>query len=170
MIDTVGLLLQLDVECRLSTHVCVDDIVQHWKHLRRQKVYFPDLELLPDEQIKVEFSTSKLLYGHNLYEICAKDLPKVLITLTAYLKKAYISTCPAILLYAHVYRIDYAKICYMSFSSHLLLPYLQEIHHGGHYKQAFTFYADDGHMAASALKRRKAAFYNKTAERIKCGQ
>ena len=164
MINTVGLLLQLDVECQLSTHVCVEDIVQHWKYLRRQKVYFPDLELLPDEQIKVEFCPAKLLYGHNLYEVCVNDLPNVLKTLTAYLKKAFISTCPAALLYAHVYRIDYAKVCYMPFSSHLLLPYLQEIHKGGHYKQAFTFYADDGHMAASALKRRKAAFYNKTSE------
>ena len=112
MIDTVGLLLELDEECRLSTHVFVDDIVQNWKYLRNQKAYFPYIELLPDEKIKVEFCPAKLLYGQNLYEIHAEDMASVLVNLAAYLNKAFVYTCPAILFYAHVYRIDYAKVCY----------------------------------------------------------
>lgn len=164
MINTVGLLLQPYTEFKLSPKVCVDDIVQHWRYLRGHGPYFPYLELLPDEKLKVEFCPARVLYPNNLYETSPNDLLNVLTDLTAYLKKAFIRTCPAILLYAHVYRIDYAKVCYIPFDSHILLPYLQEIHQGGHYKQAFTFYAEDGHMAASALKRRKVAFYNKSAE------
>ncbi len=164
MINTVGLLLRPYTEFELSPKVCVDDIVQHWRYLRGNGPYFPYLELLPDEKLKVEFCPARVLYPNNLYETSPNDLFKVMTDLTAYLKKSFIRTCPAILLYAHVYRIDYAKVCYLPFDGHILLPYLQEIHQGGYYKQAFTFYADDGHMAASALKRRKVAFYNKSAE------
>ena len=164
MINTVGLLLQPYTEFELSPKACVEDIVDNWKYLRSHEAYFPYLELLPDETLKVEFCPARILHSNNLYEIRPKDIPKILVNLTAYLKKASVYTCPAILLYAHVYRIDYAKVCYIPFDSHILLPYLQEIHQGGHYKQAFTFYADDGHMAASSLKLRKVAFYNKSAE------
>ena len=164
MINTVGLLLRPYTEFELSPKVCVDDIVQHWRYLRGNGPYFPYLELLPDEKLKVEFCPARVLYSNNLYETSPNDLFKVMTDLTAYLKKAFIRTCPAILLYAHVYRIDYAKVCYLPFDGHILLPYLQEIHQGGHYKQAFTFYAEDGHMAASALKLRKVSIYNKTAE------
>lgn len=164
MIDTVGLLLELDEECRLSTHVFVDDIVQNWKYLRNQKAYFPYIELLPDGKLKIEFCPARLLHANNLYEICADDMPKVLANLAAYLNKAHVLTCPAILFYAHVYRIDYAKVCYIPFDSQVLLPYLQDIHQGGRYKEAFTFYPNDGHMTASTLKLRKTGFYNKSSE------
>ena len=164
MINTVGLLLELGTEYEMSGHLFVHEIEQHWKYLRRQDVYFPYLERLPDEKIKVEFCPAKLLYGQNLYEIHADDMVNVLSNLAAYLNKAFVYTCPAILFYAHVYRIDYAKVCYIPFDSQILLPYLQDIHQGGHYKEALTFYLADGHMAASALKLRKVSIYNKTAE------
>ena len=164
MINTVGLLLQPYTEFELSTKACVDDIVGNWKYLRKQKAYFPELELLPDERLKVEFCPSKILYGQNLYEVSPSDMVQILVILNTLLQKGHVNTCPAILFYAHVYRIDYAKVCYMLFSSQTLWSCLQDIHKGGHYKQAFTFYIDDGHMSASSLKRRKVAFYNKSAE------
>ncbi len=166
MINTAGLLLQPSLEFQLSSQAPIDDIIQNWKCLRNQKAYFPQLELLPDGHLKIEFCPAKLLYGQNLYEIAPNNIPLILICLNTLLNKAHVLTCPAILFYAHVYRIDYAKVCYIPFSSHVLLPYLQDIHSGGHYKQAFTFYMEDGHMATSALKRRKASFYNKTAEML----
>ena len=118
MINTVGLLLQLDEEFKLSTHICVEDIVQHWKYLRSHGAYFPYLELLPDERLKAEFCPARVLYPNNLYETSPNDLLNVMTDLTAYLKRAFIHTCPAILLYAHAYRIDYAKVCYIPFDSH----------------------------------------------------
>ncbi len=164
MINTVGLLLQPYAEFELSSKACVDDMVANWKYLRRQKDYFPDVELLPDERLKIEFCPAKVLYGNNLYEIAPSDIPQVLLRLNTLLNKAHVLTCPAILLYAHTYRMDYAKEGYVPFSSPTMCSCLQEQHRGGHYRQAFTFYIDDGHMAAGSLKRRKVCFYNKTAE------
>ena len=164
MINTVGLLLQPHAEFELSSKACVDDIEANWKYLRKQKDYFPALELLPDERLKIEFRPSKVWCGQNLYEIVPSDIPQVLLRLNTLLNKAHVLTCPAILFYAHVYRIDYAKVCYLPFSSQTMWSCLQEQHRGGHYRQAFTFYTDDGHMAAGSLKRRKVCFYNKTAE------
>ena len=164
MINTIGLLLNYGKDFHFRPGICVDNIVRNLRHLRKQKSYFPDIKLLSDNKLKIEFCPAKLLYGNNLYEISSDNIPDVLCRLNDMLHNAHIITCPTILLYAHVYRIDYAKVCYLPFDGHILLPYLQEIHQGGHYKQAFTFYSDDGHMAASALKRRKVAFYNKSAE------
>lgn len=166
MINTVGLLLQPYAEFELNSKVCVGDIETNWKYLRRQKEYFPDVKLLSDGRLKVEFSPSKVCYGQNLYEIAPSDIPQVLLRLNTLLNKSHVLTCPAILLYAHVYRIDYAKVCYLPFSSQTLCSCLQEQHRGGHYKQTFTLYTDDDHMSASSLKRRQVCFYNKTAETL----
>ena len=92
------------------------------------------------------------------------EIPQVLVYLNALLQKAHINTCPAILFYAHEYRLDVAKACYVPYSSLTLLSCLQDQYRGGHYKQALTFYPGAGHMVASALKLRKVAFYNKSAE------
>lgn len=164
MINTVGLLLKLGEEFKLSTQVCVDDIVGNWKYLRSQKSYFPYLELLPNSKLKIEFSPSKVLYGQNLYEISPTDMVQILTILNTLLQKGHVNTSPNLLFHAHVYRIDYAKVCYVPFSSQTLWSCLQDIHKGGHYKQACTFYVDDGHMASSSLKLRKMCFYNKSAE------
>ena len=164
MINTAGLLLQPHTEFELSNQANIDDIVQNWRYLRKQPDYFPQMELLSDGKLKIEFSPSKVWCGQNLYEIAPSDMPQVLVRLNTLLSKAHVLTCPAILLYAHTYRMDYAKVCYVPFSSQTLWSCLQEQHRGGHYKQAFTFYAEDGHMAAGSLKRRKVCFYNKTAE------
>ena len=164
MIDRVGLLLNSYTEFELSSKVNVDDIVENWKFLRNQKDYFPDIEMFPDGKIKITFCPSKILYGQNLYEITPNDIIQVLVYLNILLQKAHINTCPLILFYAHVCHIDYAKICYVPFSSQTLWYCLQDIHKGGHYKQAFTFYPEDGHMATGSLKLRKVCFYNKSAE------
>lgn len=164
MINTVGLLLQPHTEFELSPKVCVNDIIQHWMYLRGHGPYFPYLELLPDEKLKVEFCPSKVLYGQNLYEVSPSDIVQVLVILNTLLQKGHVHTCPTILFYAHTYRFDCAKGGYVPFSHSTLQSGLQDIHRGGQYKQAFTFYADDGYMSASALKRRKVCFYNKSAE------
>ena len=164
MINTVGLLLNRSKEFHFNPSICIDDIVKNVKFLRKQNAYFPYIEWLPDDKLRIEFCPAKLLYGNNLYEITSDDMPDVLCNLSDLLYNAHIITCPAHLYQAHVYRIDYAKLCYLLFSSSVLLPYLQDIRKGGHYKQALTFYADDGHMVAGSLKSRKVAFYNKTAE------
>ncbi len=164
MINTVGLLLVPDIEYQLSTGITIDDCGQTWRFLRKQETYFPYLDLLPDGKLKIEFCPAKVLFGHNLYEIAPCDMSQILLRLNILLRKAHVLTCPAILLYAHVYRIDYAKVCYVPFDSQVLLPYLQDIHQGGRYKEAFTFYPHDGHMTASTLKLRKTGFYNKSSE------
>ena len=164
MINTVGLLLCPGTEFELSSKASVGDIIGNWKYLRKQKKYFPAIELLPDEKLKIEFCPAKVKYEQNLYEIAPNDILQILVLLNTLLEKAHVNTCPAILFYAHVYRIDYSKVCYMPFSSQTLWSCLQDIHKGGHYKQAFTFYIDGGHMSASALKLRKVAFYNKSSE------
>ena len=142
----------------------INDINKNWKDLRKQEAYFPYIELLPDNKLKIEFCPAKIIYSNNLYEIIPNDILHVLVSLNILLNKAQIFTCPAILFYAHVYRIDYAKVCYIPFSSQTLWSCLQNMHRYGHYKQAFTFYMDNGHMAASSLKCRKVCFYNKSAE------
>lgn len=164
MINTVGLLLELGNNFRFSSDVCIDDMVRNWRYLYRQQDYFPYIELLPDKKLKVKFCPAKILYGNNLYEITSDDILDVLIALKDILLSAQIVTCPIGLLQAHTYHIDYAKECYIPFSSYILAPALQDIHRGGYYKQAFTFYPDEGHISASSLKLRKVAFYNKTAE------
>ena len=164
MIDRVGLLLEPGKDFKFSPNISTDDIIRDWKHLYKQPNYFPYIELLPDKKLQVKFCPAKVLYGNNLYEITSGDVITVLVYLIKYLRKAHIITCPVNLFYAHVFLIDYAKECYIPYDSQTLSSCLQDIHKGGHYKQAFTFYQDDGHMAASSLKLRKVAFYNKTAE------
>ncbi|MBR3631584.1 MAG: hypothetical protein IKN49_00725 [Elusimicrobiaceae bacterium] len=163
MINTVGILLEPNTEYQSKIPDSLS-VVQNLKYLRQQQDYFPYTEVLSDDKLKIEFCPAKLLYGNNLFEITPDDILCVLVRLKDALWKAQIITCPAILLYAHTYRLDYAKECYVPYSSQTLYPYLQDIHRGGHYKQAFTFYPDEGHMSASSLKLRKIAFYNKTAE------
>ena len=164
MINTIGLLLNPHTDFELNPAICVEDIIREWNFLRKQEEYFPCLKLLPDKKLKIEFSPAKLLYGHNLYEITFTNIQQVLSKLSLLLRQAHIHTCPEILLCALVYHIDFAKVCYILFGSYMLLPYLQEMHQGGHYKQAVTFYHNDGHMIASSLKHRKICFYNKSAE------
>ena len=164
MIDRVGLLLEPGKDFKFSPNISTDDIIRDWKYLYKQPNYFPYIELLHDKKLQVKFCPAKVLYGNNLYEITSDDVIPVLVHLIKYLRKAHIITCPVSLFYAHVFLIDYAKLCYVPYSSQILGSYLQDIHTGGHYKQAFTFYQDDGHMSASSLKLRKVAFYNKTAE------
>ena len=155
MINTVGLLLCPGTEFELSSKASVDDIVDNWKYLRKQKKYFPAIELLPDKKLKIEFCPAKVKYEQNLYEIAPGDILQILVLLNTLLGKAHVNTCPAILFYAHVYRIDYSKVCYMPFSSQTLWSCLQDIHKGGHYKQAFSWRESIGSILGQQYDKRR---------------
>ena len=75
MINTIGLLLESSTEYQLNTSICDMQTIQNaWKYLRKNSTYFPNINLLPDGNLKIEFCPSKILYGNNLYEITSKNI------------------------------------------------------------------------------------------------
>jgi len=166
MINTTGLLLDPYKEeytrpKNISTQEWLDNIGYQ---NRNMKGYHPHVEVKSDGTVKIVCCPAKLLYGNNLYEVGKKDLPLFLTKLTAMLKKYKIYTCPAMLVYSHVFRVDYAKVVHINRTGEEVFKCLNDSVSKGQQKRKVTFYPEGGEMVADSLKYRKFCFYNKTKE------
>lgn len=167
MINTVGLLLNKQ-DYIVPKGITPEEWINNIRSVRNSKGYWPNIEVCPDKTtIKVECSPAKLLYANNIEEVARKDLPKFLVTLQRKLNAMLIITCPAVLAYAHEYRLDVAKLVYIDRTSEEVSECLSQRIPTGQNKKAITLYTEQGVMIADCLKNRKFAFYNKSAEALK---
>lgn len=118
-LDTVNMALKgldftiTDLKCfkpKLTSFVCNPSKQDKQNGIYKPRItFYKPTPTVPYEQLWLEFSVPKLIYGENFTEICEKDLEPVTILLQEYLKSIYVITTKQAIFNATLRRSDFSK-------------------------------------------------------------
>ena len=132
-----------------------------YKHL--EAGYFPTIRR-DSYGIYWESCPSKVIFGHNLYEVGPDDLERFVYKSVEQLAYAGVFVEPEVLMQHKLFRMDVNKIALIPLASNFCQNLMESSKKISRFKKAVTYYPEDGFCCVNMLKHRKLIFYDKLHE------
>lgn len=125
--------------------------------------YFPTIIRFYDG-ILFESCPAKALFGHNLYEVCDRDLDDFIRISLQQLEYAGILIHPDMFKQVALTRLDYNKLILFPFTLDFSQRIIREAKQSGRLQKGICIYPNSGEGCVNALKHRKLILYDKLKE------
>lgn len=135
-----------------------------YKHL--EAGYFPTIRR-DFYGIYWESCPSKVIFGHNLYEVGPKDLETFVYKSVEQLAYAGVFVEPEVLIQHRLFRMDVNKIALLPLASDFYQHLMESSKKISRFNKAVTYYPEDGFCCVNMLKHRKLILYDKRQEGLK---
>lgn len=135
-----------------------------YKHL--EAGYFPTIRR-DSYGIYWESCPSKVIFGHNLYEVGPDDLERFVYKSVEQLAYAGVFVEPEVLMQHKLFRMDVNKIALLPQASDLCQHLMESSKKISRFNKAVTYYPEDGFCCVNMLKHRKLILYDKRQEGLK---
>lgn len=135
-----------------------------YKHI--EAGYFPTIRR-DSYGIYWESCPSKVIFGHNLYEVGPTDLEAFVYKSVEQLAYAGVFVEPEVLMQHRLFRMDVNKIALLPMASDFWQHLMEISKKISRFNKAVTYYPEDGFCCVNTLKHRKLILYDKRQEGLK---